>query len=171
MFVEQGGRRIFSTGDPMYNSEMASVFARIRHFNIINALNPGYQEGANLAMSEGAGRSLFSNYDWVIRLNPDVIILDSRWILKTMLTPDVDAIFVDCRDICRFGNCVNSSVKIHTDFFAIRPRVLRPNSFNGSTFALFSNAEQTATYEFRDILQSGRHRWLPGTGPMEGHCR
>ena len=38
-------------------------------------------------MSEGA--SLCFQLDWVIRLNPDVIILDSRWILKTMLTPDV----------------------------------------------------------------------------------
>ncbi len=37
--------------------------------------NPGYQEGAMLALSVAGGNRWFRPYDWVIRLNPDVLIL------------------------------------------------------------------------------------------------
>jgi hypothetical protein len=162
---------VLSTGDPAHDSEIFAVFAHKPAFALVHALNPGYQAGANLAMSVGVQLGIFDGYDWVIRLNPDVIIVNSSWISDTLRDSHVDAIFVDCRDRCRSGNCIDSQVIIHTDFFAVRPHLLRKDAFNNVTFARFGNAELTATFEFEHILQTGRHRWLPGSGPMNSSCR
>jgi len=162
---------VFSTGDSVHNENISAVFTHVPAFTLIHEPNPGRQEGANLAMSIAVERGILNGYDWVIRLNPDVFILNSSWIFSTLCDPLVDGIFVDCRDICQSGNCNNPRVKVHTDFFAVRPSKLRDDSFSMKTFEKFSNAELTATFEFQDILQSGRHRWLPDTGPMKSSCR
>lgn len=163
---------MFSTGNRTYNSEMSRAFSSVAHFVVLNEPNPGYQRGANLAMTVGMERQVFVGYDWLIRVNPDVIIRNSTWIFNTMLDPDVDAIFVDCYDGCLTGYCKHGvSVLIHTDFFAVRPQMLTRESFSMDTFAKFSNAEHTATHAFQHILQSGRYQWLPNTGPMRGNCR
>jgi len=97
-----------------------------------------------------------------------------------MRNPDVDAIFVDCLDGCHgciegcysfLHKCTGKSVLIHTDFFVVRPALLRPGSFSLKTFAMFSNAEETATHAFEHIIQSGRYRWLSGTKQAKGNCR
>tara|TARA_B100000683_G_C12414624_1_gene525286 strand:- start:240 stop:1061 length:822 start_codon:yes stop_codon:yes gene_type:complete len=162
---------VFSTGDPVHNKDVSAVFAHVPNFALVHEPNPGYQKGANLAMSIGMERGIFNGYDWVIRLNPDVLIMNSSWIFSTLCDPLVDGIFVDCVDICRSGNCNEPGIIVHTDFFAVRPSKLRNISFNIETFEKFSNAELTATFEFQDILRSGRHRWLPDTGPMKQSCR
>lgn len=107
---------IFSTGNSLHNPEMASVFIYNPSFNIINWPNPGYQAGANLAMSVGIDLGTFDAHDWVVRVNPDVLILDDSWIRKTLQDPGVDGIFVDCTDSCREGNCTSAKSIIHTDF-------------------------------------------------------
>lgn len=162
---------LFSTGDPFHNSEMKSTFVSNPNFAIINRDNPGYQPGANLAMAVGVEQGLFAGYEWMLRVNPDVLVLNDSWILRTMEDPNVDGIFVDCKDLCHIGSCTNPASVLHTDFFPVRPRVLKHGAFNESTFAQLSKAEFVATYEFQCILSSGRHRWLPRTGPMRGRCR
>lgn len=52
-------------------------------------------------------------YDWVIRINPDVLIRRSFWLRTVMKNPNIHAILVDCQ-----------TKRIHTDFFAIRPKEL-----------------------------------------------
>lgn len=118
--------------------------------------NPGYQEGAILAMHEAMTHRWFDGYDWVIRLNPDVLVMDDGWIIDTMADPDVDAIFSSCE----WG--------VHTDFMIFRPRVLGAESFNSTTFPI---AEQEATFEFRNVTDHGRHRMLPGQQHAPGWCR
>ena len=162
---------IFSTGNPALNEEMKSTFSKNPSCAVQNFENPGLQEGANLAVSWGIYSGLFKGYDWIIRLNPDVIIVNDTWISKTLKDDDVDAIFVDCFEKCLAGNCTNDALLIHTDFFAVRPRVLKEGSFNSTTFYLIGNAERVATHEFQNILYRGKHRWLPGVGPMQGNCR
>jgi hypothetical protein len=162
---------IFSTGDPTLNSNLTAAFSLNPNCTVINFPNPGYQSGANLAMSWASNTGAFARYEWMIRLNPDVLILNDSWIYETMRDENVDAIFVDCRDQCSIGHCTSFRSLIHTDFFAIRPQVLRKGSFNSTTFNRTGNAERVATFEFQDILTSGRHRWLPGAGPMNGVCR
>ena len=41
-----------------------------------------------LSRDNGARR-----YDWVVRLNPDVMLVRDDWLLKTMSDPTVDGIF------------------------------------------------------------------------------
>jgi len=97
-----------------------SIFARtgiiihVRH-------NPGYQEGAILALVEAYKKGWFGGYDWVVRVNPDVLIRNDTFLLQSMANNSISGIFDDCLDRpCDGGrNCVHR--KIHTDFFAIRP--------------------------------------------------
>lgn len=86
--------------------------------------NPGWHEGAILALTRALEGKWFDAYDWIIRINPDVIIRDERFLLDNMLDKDVDGIFASCyRNNCTAG-CTGNLV--HTDFFAVRPRILLP---------------------------------------------
>ena len=67
---------IFSTGDPALNSKLTAPFFHNPNCIVINVPNPGYQAGANLAMSWAVNTSAFDSYDWVVRLNPDVLVLN-----------------------------------------------------------------------------------------------
>lgn len=116
--------------------------------------NPGYAEGAMLALHEAAARKWFAPYDWVIRLNPDVLVLDDGWIVQQMQDPAVDALLV----VCTSG--------IHTDFTIFRPGALRPDAYTSA----FSNAEKETEHEMQDIISAGRYRVLPGTW-VRGYCR
>merc|ERR1712151_1377186 len=82
--------------------------------------NPGLVEGAISALALASKHGWFDEYDWVFRMNPDVIIQDDAWILDT-ITNDHDAslIYIECQPQLapRFHNVR----KIHTDFFALKP--------------------------------------------------
>jgi hypothetical protein len=86
--------------------------------------NPGYQEGAILALVEAYRNRWFEDYDWVVRVNPDVVIRDDTFLLQTMEDDSVSGIFDDCLEkACPAGRkCVDRL--IHTDFFAIRPSAI-----------------------------------------------
>ena len=55
--------------------------------------NPGYQGGAILAIKKAIENNWFDGYDWVIRLNPDVLIRNETWLVETMSNKEVDGIF------------------------------------------------------------------------------
>lgn len=127
--------------------------------NMIQQDNPGYHSGAMLAMHKAMEDDLFRGYDWVIRLNPDVLILDDKWIMKTMMDSSIDAILV----ICKSG--------IHTDFTVFRPsKVFQKGKSFTSNFML--NAENETKYELSETLKNGRYKILPGNfGKIRGYCR
>jgi hypothetical protein len=58
--------------------------------------NPGHQEGATLAMNQGFERGYFDGYDWVIRVNPDVLIRNDTWLLNTFQDQTIHGVFADC---------------------------------------------------------------------------
>jgi hypothetical protein len=95
----------------------------------------------------------FDGYDWVIRLNPDVLIRRDTWIRQTMMNTSVDGIFVDYSK--------KSGKGIHSDFYAFRP-----SKANGK--ALIDNFHKRPTAEthlysgFRDTIRYKRVAWLPG---------
>jgi hypothetical protein len=89
--------------------------------------------------------SWFDDYDWVIRLNPDVLIRNDTWLISTMMNDSIDAIFHDCynrklypsnhddkNDVVENENddngdhpTLSSSIpQFHTDFTAFRPRAI-----------------------------------------------
>jgi hypothetical protein len=71
------------------------------------------QLGARRAMVDLFLNKWFEGYDWVIRLNPDVLIRNDTWLVNTLLRPDIDAILL------RYG-----PKKFHSDFCAFRPQAV-----------------------------------------------
>jgi len=130
--------------------------------------NPGYQEGAILGLTEAYKYGWFEGYDWVVRVNPDVLIWNDTYLLQSMANDRISGIFADCLDRpCDGGrNCVQRL--IHTDFFAIRPAAISRAEIIGANN---KNAERMATIAFSGIVKNGSDAWLPGTGPHGGRCR
>lgn len=119
--------------------------------------NFGKQRGASSAMILALEGQWFAKYDWFIRVNPDVLILEDEWLIQTMHDREVDGIFVDCLH----HNCSKHCEKawVHTDFFAVRPKSIGDKAF--SKHRHIENAETLATKAFSGIIGSGHARWLP----------
>ena len=118
--------------------------------------NPGYEAGSILALSRALEMRWFDGYDWVVRINPDVIIRDDHFILENMLDKGVDGIFASCSgvDYCKHPQCTQVQ-QVNTDFFAVRPRILSPGP------VVHDNAEDTFTRMVMPTILAGRDRWLP----------
>ena len=125
--------------------------------------NLGYQAGAIAALSDATKEGWFSGYDWVIRVNPDVIIRDSTFMLDVMQNdPNATGLLI---------NCLDSERKpiIHADFFAIKPEVLSKDAFLNP---VTRNAERAFTHDIREaILEKGGQRYVPGSHPEQSICR
>lgn len=139
----------------------------VRNKSIRNNRLNKFQFGANEAVHQGFANSWFSNFSWIMRINPDVMIVNSTWILQTMKDPTVDGIFVDCQ-------WKPDQPKIHTDFFVVRPSTCRGNAFGEMVQTHDGgplNHEMTAGKEFEHIIRANRHRWLPDNRPSRTLCR
>jgi hypothetical protein len=88
------------------------------------------QMGAKIAMVEPFYMNWFrlpnstdQYYDWVIRLNPDVLIRNDTWFRQQMSNASVHAMGVD---FSIYDNVTNKIITpaLHTDFFAFRPQHL-----------------------------------------------
>merc|ERR1712183_1004990 len=100
----------------------------------------------------------FAGYDWVIRVNPDVVIWDEKPLLQLMQPVSTWAVFANCGNTkCRI-RC--SSGLIHTDFFAVRPEKVNAHAFE----VAFDHAERQATWAFRNIVSRGADAWLVPNG-------
>lgn len=135
----------------------------VRNYN-----NTGRQEGATQALQEALEKDWFGGYDWVLRVNPDVIIRNDTWVASMMMDEDVHGIFSDCSD-----GMLNGPVPIvQTDFFAVRPeridKTVDPVEAESETSP---SAEMHATFAFQNIWSSGRAAILPDNRPNEWCCR
>ena len=130
--------------------------------------NCNRQAGAIAALSDAARAGWFSGYDWIIRVNPDVIIRNDTWMLETMRSePNVTGLLINCRNS-------TTSFNIHTDFFAIKTEALPADAF--TTTVNDREGTPNAEYSFtRDImntvLKKGNMRWIPGAQPPDPVCR
>ncbi len=155
--------------------------------------NPGYESGASYAMHVALIGGWFDGYDWVVRLNPDVVVLDESLLVKLMRGGH-EGIFVNCgrlagalenRAVCDGPGCTRGI--IHTDFFAVRPDSLARDAFAGwnrSSVRVQSdgNAASTAragkeslaeirvTRAFRPIVERRADAWL-NVEPSKPACR
>lgn len=130
--------------------------------------NTGRQEGATQALQEALEKNWFGGYDWVLRVNPDVIIRNDTWIANMMMEEDIQGIFSDCSD-----GMLNGPVPIvQTDFFAVRPeyidKSIDPVEAEDDTSP---SAEMHATFAFQDIWSSGHAAILPDNRPNDWCCR
>ena len=129
------------------------------------------QMGAALAMVEAGSHGYFDSYEWVVRVNPDVMIRKDNWLLQTMFpnaatrtstssnTQQPSLLYVDC---------LAESFVMHTDFFAFRPAALPPGALaNASTP---KGAEPALTKAMESVRSSSIQ--IPGTEPVTpGQCR
>jgi hypothetical protein len=108
--------------------------------------------------------SWFHGYDWVIRLNPDVLIRREKWLRQTMLMPDVDAILID------YSTPENPLRRLNTDFYAFRPAAVDPAALM-LEFDRQATAEKHLGAALQPILQSNRFRWVPDTTRIKAAAR
>jgi hypothetical protein len=132
--------------------------------------NPGHQEGAVRAMIEGFRRGWFDGYDWVIRVNADVLIRNDTWLLSTFRDSTVHGVFADCWDKVCPGERKCTERKMMADFFAFRPTAIPKDAFE-KAYEIEDNAENHATLAFAPIVQRGNDSWLFGAGQHDMFCR
>jgi len=151
-------------------SDVYSTVFQGKNLRVERYENPDYQAGAVLAMEAATTQGWFDNYDWVIRVNPDVLILDDTSLIKNMLDLGVDGIFADCyaESSDRSETMGRTSALVNSDFFAIRPSHFSPTSFK--PLEQYETAEDRMSNVVRGILENNRDRWIPGTN-MHGICR
>jgi hypothetical protein len=191
-----------STFDPVPETILQQLsFPKIiiKYYN-----NTGYQDGAIQAMidpflpenNKNDSNSWFDDYDWVIRLNPDVLIRNDTWLIQSMMMDSIDGIFHDCfnrihypADIQRGQPPLKPALKFHSDFYAFRPVAVRrdlvlsprktASTFNPvtnrSVIAVKPNAERHLTESLWNIFESSRflyleggHNFVPGRCRLEG---
>lgn len=118
------------------------------------------QTGAHAALREAVRFGWFEGYDWIVRLNPDVLVRDDSFLRSNMLDPSVSALLI---------NCSFRGVKVHTDFFMIRPEVLSEESFPEHLHK--NNAELTFSRSLQPVIAGGSHLWIPNAFPWTSTCR
>lgn len=133
------------------------VNATLQH----DASNPGYQQGAMRAVHMLVTNGWWRGYDWVVRLNPDVLIYDDNYLEKFFQNHKLSAVLASCEHIL--------GAKVHSDFFAVRPSRLPQDSFaDWETYR--GTAEYQATKVFQSIIQRKEHAWLLPEN-MDRACR
>jgi hypothetical protein len=129
--------------------------------------NTGYQSGAIQAMIDPFVNNVtwFNGYDWVIRLNMDVLIRFDTWLIRTMLNSSINGIFHDCLNPPSY--VLNPA--LHTDFYAFRPSAVDREMLLRSNDII---AEDHLAASFRNIYDSKQFAYIPGAAnTMYGHCR
>lgn len=121
--------------------------------------NPGRQAGAMKAMHVAFSQGWFRGYDWVIRINPDVIFYDELQLFTLMERPQNWGVFAICVNASGRGKLT------HTDFFAVRPKYVDENAFHDWKWRADHDeiAEQQATAAFERIYSSGNYAFLKPT--------
>jgi hypothetical protein len=131
--------------------------------------NPGHMEGAIQAMIDPFVDDVtwFDGYDWVIRLNMDVLIRHDTWLIRTMIDPTMNGIFHDCVNPPTYGS--RPKPVLHTDFYAFRRSAINLNMVR---HAKHESAEWHMTQAFRNIYDSKQFAYLIGAAnPVHGYCR
>jgi len=131
--------------------------------------NEGYHEGAIAAMSEGVKNGWFDNYDWIFRVNPDVIMQNDTWMIDT-ITNDKDAsfIYIECQP--EREPKWNNVRLVHADFFGLK--MSNPEMKELLLQKKWGGAEIAFTSQMQPIIEKGQHRHVPDSYPVvDGMCR
>jgi hypothetical protein len=131
------------------------------------------QQGAIQAMVRPFEKGWFTNYDWVLRVNPDVLIRDDTWLQQqiyaeeggngpddasstpTQMAPRVAGLVHNCgggKNTLASSSTNSSFYKFNTDFTAFRPQALNATCFVDPIINPRDNAEMHMT---RGLFLSG----------------
>lgn len=144
-------------------------------FYVPNGKRDDRQVGAMQAMLDPYIGGWFDDYDWIIRLNPDVLLRDDRFLREAFSDPSVDAVIAVChygkgRVITNPQPVANIGGRIQTDFTAFRPSILTYQTLL-ETRAQAPNAEKHLTDALASTLRQRRYRLLPGSVKQGFQCR
>lgn len=153
---------------PKERFEWAEALTRLPNANVSlawRAFNPGYQQGAKEGMAYPVRHGWFDAYDWVIRVNPDVVIMDATFLETKLRETNTTAVLVKC---VRWRNRTTVfDTRIHTDFFAARPPSMDSKHWLGR---MPTNAESTATLAFASAIKR-KEAFVFDNGNIKGICR
>lgn len=145
--------------------------------------NEERQIGAKSVMHDPRMQCIFQNYEWIMRLNPDVIVFDTRRIVKMMRIPHLDAMTCNCnwriakeynqtsaesivlakpwpkKEYKEFGPWEHPIVM--TDFIIFRPRAIAVNQ---------THSHVNAEYDMTNLLQESKNIAILSTTQYK-HCR
>jgi hypothetical protein len=121
---------------------------------IICGKEKGKQNGAIGALHNQDAVSMLHKYVWVLRLNPDTIVYNTRYILG-LRKPHLDAVVATC-----FGVGMTLPLRLHTDFSLFRSSLLRCKTIRNT------NAER----DFEMILRPAGRTHVLWKNPS-GVCR
>ena len=125
--------------------------ARLHH----EPMNAGYQGGAMLAMHTLLSKGWQRDYDWVIRLNPDVLVYDDSYLDSFFRSPYLNTVLANCHG----GTLQNQgTVAVMSDFFAFRPEHIPSNAF--ANWQEEHSAEEQVTRVFNDSISFKTCAWL-----------
>lgn len=130
---------------------------------VVGGQNPGKQSGAMKAVHDALEGGWFKGYDWIIRLNPDVVIFDEAPLIALMQS-NPSGIFANCYPWA----AGEDKRLIHTDLFAVRPEKVNNKSFSNWNTA--PNAEHHATGVFSNMIKNKEAAWLLDRN-VDGNCR
>ena len=180
--LQQADVLVFATGavSDQNRAAVATAFDACKSTRVVAVRNPGKGKGAMLPLQMAEREGWWSGYDWVIRLNPDVIIRSDAHLLPLFARSDVDAVFASCPT--RMAPALR--LRVHTDFAAWRPEKIQKGAFaihpqvseafcgvGGRRYtSSICNPERAATRSFQSILRSGRYALLPNPDKKDG-CR
>ena len=143
--------------------ESLSQFSKALVTSGVKGLLPwaGGQGPATAAMHDPHMFGVWRRYDWVIRLNPDVVVYNPDRLQRYMESPNVDAVL---------GSCSTPSTnpldrRVMSDFVVFRPgrinlttAVHRRSNEEGKLQEL--NAENDLSYILRPIVERNRSVWI-----------
>ena len=144
------------------------VKATLRH----DPSNPGYQQGAMRAVHVLMQNGWWRGYDWVVRLNPDVLIYDDAYLQRFLLDRKLSAVLANCgRYVVEAPRKTKWAGlgKVQTDFFAMRPSRIPKGAF--ADWKSAGNAEVQATRVFWDIIKGKECAWLVPLNQDADGCR
>ena len=123
------------------------------------------QFGAMAAMTDGSIEGWFLDYDWVIRVNADVIIRKDAFLLDVMQhDANATALLVEGPDGFKWkkrGKKNRCKHMIMTDFFGFKPGAIRQDQFTLHFPHDTQSAEVTLANQLKEpILSKKTHRWV-----------
>ena len=135
---------------------------------VVAVPNPGKQKGAMIALQAAEQRGWFDGYDWIVRVNPDVVIRSDAHLQPLFERSDVHALFVNCP-------AGRMRLRVQTDFVAWRPERVPRGAFaihpgfseafcragDNRYSSPICNPERAVTRSFQSIVASDRYALLP----------
>jgi hypothetical protein len=154
--IYKNGRKATPGEEPLNQREIR------RHRGLVSS---NKQYGAKQAMLDPFFNHWFDDYDWIFRLNPDVLIRNETWLLEQIHKDHVQAILYRFRQ-----------AGFHSDFYGFRPSVYtaQPHITPKRLLSHLNDSSLTAEHQMMDIfgpLLKLQHdnkdaknpiAWLPG---------